>query len=141
MYGLRTRWLRILIVSLAGWLYMTGTAAAQLVPDVSNPTGVTFTASADHATIDSYELDILRPDGTVLQTLNLGKPAPDVTQTCTAPINVQPVAFGVGYSVQVRAKAGTAVSANVASVNKFNRIPGGPSKVTIKGDPAEAANF
>lgn len=100
--------------------------------DVNNPSGVTFTASTDHATIDSYELDILRPDATVLQTLNLGKPTPDATQTCTAPLNVQPVAFGNGYSVQVRAKAGTAVSANAVSVNKFNRVPGSPSKVIAK---------
>jgi hypothetical protein len=100
--------------------------------DVNNPSGVTFTASADHATVDSYELDILRPDATVLQTLNLGKPTPDATQTCTAPLNVQPVAFGNGYSVQVRAKAGTAVSANALSLNKFNRVPGAPSKVIAK---------
>jgi hypothetical protein len=100
--------------------------------DVNNPSGVTFTASADHATVDSYELDILRPDNSVLQTLNLGKPTPDATQTCTAPLNVQPVAFGNGYSVQVRAKAGTAVSANAVSLNKFNRVPGAPSKVIAK---------
>jgi hypothetical protein len=100
--------------------------------DVNNPSGVTFTASADHATVDSYELDILRPDNSVLQTLNLGKPTPDATQTCTAPLNVQPVAFGNGYSVQVRAKAGTAVSANALSLNKFDRVPGAPSKVIAK---------
>lgn len=105
---------------------------AQTAPDVDNPSAVAFTPSADHATVDSYELDILRPDGTVLQTLNLGKPTPDATNTCTAPINVQPVAFGVGYSVRLRAKAGTAVSAYAASENKFNRVPGGPSKVVIK---------
>lgn len=102
------------------------------VADVTNPSGVTFTASVDHTAVDSYELDILRPDGTTLQTLNLGKPIPDATQTCTAPINVQPVGFGNGYSVQVRARAGTAVSVNSLSLNKFNRVPGAPSKVTVK---------
>lgn len=110
-------------------LFLPGVVSAQ---DVNNPSGVTFTASPDHATVDSYELDILRPDATVLQTLNLGKPTPDATQTCTAPLNVQPVAFGNGYSVQVRARAGTAVSANAVSVNKFNRVPGSPSKVIAK---------
>jgi hypothetical protein len=100
--------------------------------DVNNPSGVTFTASTDHATIDSYELDILRPDGTVLQTLNLGKPTPDATNTVTAPINVQPIAFASGYSVRVRAKAGTAVSDYTVSLNKFNRVPGAPTKVTVK---------
>jgi len=117
------------ILIVLGWPVV---AAAQTVPDVNNPSGVTFTASLDHVGLDSYELDILRPDATVLQTLNLGKPTPDATQTCTAPINVQPIAFGSGYSMQVRAKAGTALSANSVSVNKFNRVPGAPSKLIAK---------
>lgn len=100
--------------------------------DVNNPSALAFTASADHALVDSYEADILRPDGTVLQTLNLGKPTPDATSTITAPLNVQPIAFAVGYSVRVRAKAGTAVSDYALSANKFNRVPGAPSKLTLK---------
>ena len=106
--------------------------AMQTVPDVDNPSAVEFTASVDHANVDSYELDIQRPDGSVLQTLNLGKPAPDATGTIRANLNVQPIAFGNGYFVRVRAKAGTAVSAYATSVNKFNRVPGGPSKVEVK---------
>lgn len=105
---------------------------AQTVPDVRNPTGVAFTCSADHAAVSSYELDILKPDSTVLQTLNLGKPAADATNTCNAAINVQPIAFGVGYSMRVRAMAGTAASDYAVSVNKFDRVPGPPSKVTVK---------
>ena len=104
----------------------------QVPADVDNPSGVQWTASVDHATITSYELDILRPDSTVLQTINAGKPAPDASNTCTTSLNVQPVAFAVGYSVRVRAVAGTAFSAYSLSQNKFNRIPGGPSKVIIK---------
>jgi hypothetical protein len=100
--------------------------------DVDNPSAVQFTASSDHAAIDSYELDILRADGTVLQTLNLGKPTPDATNTVTAPINVQPVAFATGYSVRVRAKAGTSASDYAVSLNKFNRKPGAPSKAVVK---------
>lgn len=103
------------------------------LPDVSNPTAISFTPSVDHANIDSYELDILRPDGTVLQTLNIGKPAPDATNTCFAAINVQPVKFGVGYSVRLRALAGGAASDYVNSDNKFNRVPGAPSKVKVGG--------
>jgi hypothetical protein len=102
-------------------------------PDVKNPSAVVFTPSSDHATIDGYDLDILRPDGSVLQTLNLGKPTPDPnTGDCTAPLNVQPVAFGTGYSVQIRARAGAVSSDNSVSVNKFSRVPGGPGKVTVK---------
>jgi hypothetical protein len=123
---------RLVYLLAACALFLPTRALAQAPPDVNNPTGVTFTASADHATIDSYELDILRPDGTVLQTLNLGKPTPDATNTVTAPINVQPIAFAAGYSVRLRAKAGTAVSDYAVSQNKFNRVPGPPSKVTVK---------
>jgi hypothetical protein len=117
------------VLLLLGW---PSVAHAQLPPDVNNPSGVQFTASADHATIDGYELDILRPDGTVLQTLNLGKPTPDATTTCTAPVNVQPIAFASGYSMRVRAKAGTAASDYTVSQNKFNRVPGSPTKVIVK---------
>jgi hypothetical protein len=108
-------------------------AYAQTPPaDVDNPSGIVFTASADHANVDSYELDILRPDGSVLQTINIGKPTPDATQTCVAPLNVQPIAFGSGYSLRLRAKAGTAASDYTTSLNKFNRVPGGPSKLTAR---------
>lgn len=132
MRGLRTAWLRTLVVSIAGWFCMAGSAAAQSPADVNNPSAVQFTASTDHGLIDAYELDILRPDGTVLQTLNLGKPTPDATNTCTAPLNVQPIAFASGYTVRVRAKAGTAVSDYAIGQNKFNRVPGPPTKVTVK---------
>jgi hypothetical protein len=111
---------------------LPGDVAVMQAADVDNPSAVSFTVSADHALVSSYELDILRPDSTVLQTLNLGKPTPDAAGTATAPINVQPVAFGNGYSVRLRALAGTATSASVNSDNKFNRRPGGPSKVEIK---------
>lgn len=111
-------------------------ASAQTVPPITNPTAVQFTVSSDHALIDHYELDILRPDKTALQTLNLGKPTPDATGVCVAPLNVQPVAFGTGYSVQLRAVAigpdGPVSSANAPSDNTFDRKPGGPGKVTIK---------
>ena len=122
----------ILIGFVAGLLCMPSVAAAQSVPAVNNPSAVTFTASVDHAQVDSYELDILRPDGTVLQTLNLGKPTPDATSICTAPLNVQPIAFGSGYTVRLRAIAGTAHSDYAISLNSFNRVPGAPTKVTVK---------
>jgi len=119
------------IVCLLLSLFLAGASGAQPPADVRNPSSVTFEPSADHANITNYELDILRPDGTVLQTLNVGKPTP-VTNIITAPINVQPVAFGTGYSVRVRAIAGTAPSDYANSLNKFDRVPGGPSKVTVK---------
>jgi hypothetical protein len=123
--------MRLLLIGLLVSVGSVSRVSAQ-TPDVNNPSGVTFTASADHASLDSYELDILRPDGTVLQTLNLGKPTPDATNTCSSPMNVQPIAFGSGYSVRLRAKAGTAASDYAVSVNKFNRVPGAPSKLIAK---------
>jgi hypothetical protein len=74
----------------------------------------------------------------VLQTINVGKPAVNATDgSCTAAVNVQPIAFNAGYTMRVRAKAGTAASSNTVSVNKFNRVPGGPSKLLIKGPEPE----
>jgi hypothetical protein len=123
----------LLILLLFVFALSTLTLLAQTPADVNNPTSVEFVASVDHALIDSYELDILRPDGSVLQTLNLGKgvPAP-TTGVISAPINVQPVAFAVGYTVRIRAKAGSALSENAVSVNKFNRVPGKPSGLVVK---------
>jgi hypothetical protein len=100
-------------------------------PQVKNPSAVEFTPSIDHAVVTAYELDILRPDGSVLQTINLGKTEP-VDGVVKAALNVQPVAFGRDYSVRVRALVGTAASDYEVSVNKFERAPGGPSKITIK---------
>lgn len=121
-------------IAMAGPVRHGAVASAQSVPaDVDNPSAVQFSPSSDHATLDSYELDILRPDGSVLQTLNLGKPTPDANGVCTAPMNVQPVAFGKGYSVRIRALAGGAASGYAVSDNKFNRIPGAPTKVKIGG--------
>src|SRR6266545_7559063 len=114
---------RLLILVCVVWFALASAAVAQTVADVDNPRAIEFTPSIDDALVDSYELDILRPDGSVLQTINIGKPTPDATNTCTAPLNVQPVAFAVGYSVRVRAKAGTAVSEDAVSVNKFTRKP------------------
>lgn len=118
----------------------TCTLSSTPPPDVDNPSAVQFCPSPDHSTIDSYELDILRPDATVLQTLNLGKPTINATDgSCTASINVQPIAFGAGYTTRVRAKAATAVSTNTPALNKFNRVPGGPSRLINKEpEPLEA---
>ena len=113
-------------------LLLPAPASAQVPADVNNPSKVTFTVSSDHAAVTGYELDILRPDGSVLQTLNLGKPTPDGAGTVEAPLNVQPVTFGKGYAVQVRAVANEALSDNVVSENKFNSLPGGPAKVAVR---------
>lgn len=107
---------------------------------VTNPRGLTFTASADHLTIDGYSLDILRADSTVAATADLGKPTP-VTNVCTVTLNSQSLAFGNGYSVRVRARAATAVSDWALSVNTFNRVPGAPGRPTLTADVLAATQF
>lgn len=109
------------------------TVSAQTA-DVNNPGSLQFTASTDHATIDSYEMDVLKADGITVQLgpVNIGKPLPaTTTNLITTPINVMSVPFGAGYTVRVRAKAATAFSLYAISTNKFNRIPGPPSNAVL----------
>jgi hypothetical protein len=121
------------VVALIAFVIVPVTANAQ-TPNVKNPSAVEFIASPDHTALQSYEMDILRPDGTVLQTISLGKPVPAATTNLiTASLNVQPIAFGVGYSVRVRAvAAGPSVSEWTNSLNKFDRAPGPPSNAVVK---------
>ena len=77
-------------------------------------------------------MDILKSDGSLLQTLNIGKPTPDASNTISAALNVQPVAFGTNYSLQARACAGSVCSDNAPSLNKFDRKPGKPGGGTAK---------
>lgn len=123
------RTLRI-VLTLAG-LLVAPIAYAQAA-DVNNAQSVSWVVSPDHAQIDGYTVELLRPDGTTLQTLDAGKPICSATVPCVYALNVQPVAFGVGYTVRVRARAATAVSDWSVSVNKFNRVPGKPGVVTIQ---------
>lgn len=118
-----------LLSALALSLMMCPAAMAQTIADVDNPSGAVWTCSSDHAIIDGYSLDLLRPDGTVLQTLTFigtSKPTPNASNDCQVAINVQPIAFASGYSARVKAVAGTASSAYTASLNRFNRVPGRP---------------
>jgi len=107
-------------------------ARGQTQTNIRNPTGYEFTASTDHTLIDRYDLDILNAAGTVIQTLNIGKPTPNGTGLITGALNVQPITFGAGYSIQVRAIVGTVASDNAVSSNKFDRVPGKPGLPLLK---------
>jgi hypothetical protein len=98
---------------------------------VKNPTMLEFECP-DHALDDQHEFDIVRvSDGAVIQTLQLGDPAADATGLVRVSINVQPIAFGE-YVGRVRAVAGTLKSGNSADSNRWERVPGAPSRVAAK---------
>lgn len=123
------RTLRFVLI-VAALLALPAAAHAQSTT-TKNPTTVQFVVSTDHATVTSYELDLVRAsDNAVVQTLNLGKPSPDATNTAQVTINVQPIAFGTYYGV-MRSVAGSLKSANSAPSNQFERAPGAPSKVVF----------
>lgn len=122
---------KVIVMLALGLLSIGVIIYAQTTADVDNPTGVTFVASTDHAVIDGYDIDIVNPQGTVIQTINAGKPTPNASNIVTVPLNVQPIAFGDGYTVVVRARAGSVSSTGTVSVNKFNRKPTDVSNVTL----------
>lgn len=113
---------------IALFLLIATTASAQ----VKNPTQVLFKVSDDHSTVTSYEMDIKRvSDNAVIQTINLGKPAPDAQGNASAAINVQPVVFGT-YYVVLRAVAGTLKSDDSTPSNQWQRVPGKPSGAQVQ---------
>lgn len=113
-------------------------AAAQSAP-IQNPGTVIFTPSPDHATITSYKVELVNSSGTVIQTLDIGKPAP-CTASCPvgvavgeafAAINVQPITFG-SYTAVMRSVAGAVVGPPSPASDIWERAPGAPSKPKMK---------
>lgn len=121
----------ILVCLVFALLGLVATAAA--AQTIKNPTVATFTASADHATVDKYTIGYFSPGATSpVQTADLGKPTPDGTQTCTVTLNVMPLTFGAAYIAKIKAVAGTAESDWSEASNPFDRAPGRPSKPALK---------
>ena len=99
---------------------------------VNNPGTVTFTASVDHATVDSYVLGWFATGATSpLMEVNLAKPVPDATQTCTHTIDSRPLAFGT-YTVKIRAVAGAVTSEWSDPSNGAIRSPFPPTVPVVK---------
>lgn len=96
-----------------------------------NPTRVIFSCADNHDQHTSHEVDILRVDGTVLQTVILGTAPPDASGDVTLTINVQPIAFGT-YTVRVRAVAGGVKGADSLPSNVWDRVPGAPGKPKVQ---------
>lgn len=110
-----------------------GPAHAQTTP-IKNPRQLAFTSS-DHALVDRYEIDVLKLDGSVVQTLTVQKADTSVdsaTGDILVSLNVQPIAFGQ-YQFRVRAVAGTVSSDNSANSDTWERAPGQPGKPAVKG--------
>jgi hypothetical protein len=106
-------------------------AMLQAVPNVKNPTAVSFKC-VDHDRDTGHDILIVdNATGTTLQTIAGGDPALDVNGDVTIPLNVQPVAFGT-YHIKVRVLAGALSSDLSTPSNVWERVPGAPSKPVVK---------
>ncbi len=120
---------RLLLV--LGFSFGVSIVAAQT--RVVNPNALIFIPSVDHATLTSYEADIVNSSGAIVQTISLGKPVPNSNNEITVPLNVQPVSFGT-YTIRVRSMGvDAATKAPISGVpstatEQWDRSPGPPSK-------------
>ena len=97
-----------------------------------NPTTAVWDESSDHATIDTYAMDIVRRiDDVVLRTLDLGLGTLVAGATRTATFNVMPIEFGTYYCV-LRAVGAGIESDNSDPSNDWDRAPGRPSSATVQ---------
>jgi hypothetical protein len=121
-------------VILAGLVFaLLGFAATAAAQNVRNPSVAQWTASLDHQAVTSYVIAFYLPGATdPVQEVDLGKPTPDGTQTCSAAINTMPLTFGVGYIAKMKAVAGGIASEWSLPSNAFDRVPGPPSKAVVK---------
>lgn len=121
-------------------LLLATSAAAQAPPEcqlpasgnVANPSRVCFEASPDHDSIDSYALDLYSADGTLVNTLDMGKPGATTTADGSRwvvwnNLNVMPTTFGNGYFARARSIANGATGPDSEDSNAWDRVPGPPS--------------
>lgn len=115
-------------------------AVAAQVPPVKNPrtviipcddTSTTNLTCADAKQVTSYEVDIVRTDGSVLQTLNVPAVPPNASNEVRLAVNVQPTAFGT-YTFVVRAIAAGVETDNSPASDPWTRAPGTPGKPLVQ---------
>lgn len=101
---------------------------------VVNPTTVTFTASVDHADISSYAIGYFAAGATApVQEVDLGKPTPGTGGVISVGIVVKPLGWVTGYTVRVKAVAGSGIVSEWSSdSNPFSRQPGKPGGPVVK---------
>ena len=115
------------------FLYFAAVFCLLAVPvsaQVKNPTILTFTsADHNHPQATGYEIDIVKPDGTIVQTITVPKASTTVNSagSVVVAINVQPVAFGL-YTFVSRLMASAIKSPNSPPSDQWERTPGAPSK-------------
>jgi hypothetical protein len=104
-----------------------------VVASLASGQTVTFTASADHATIDRYVLGWFAAGATAPQIeVDLGKPCTaDLTVPCSKLLDAKPLAFGT-YTVKVRAVAGAVTSIWSDPSNTWTRLPLPPGAPAVK---------
>ena len=104
---------------------------ASALAQVKNPTIVEVASCPDHDQDTGHEIDIVRTDGTVLQTIQAGDPPSGGGGLVSFSINVQPVTFG-SYTFVVRATATGVSSPDSPASDVWQRSPGSPSKPVAK---------
>lgn len=119
----------VILALMAGF---AATAIALQTGNVRNPSAIEFTPSADHAQIDSYQVEWVNSSDTVVATISVGKPTVGTGNLITTTVSVQSLPFGINYYAKIYAVAGSARSDAAISVNKFDRVPGPPSNGKVK---------
>lgn len=97
---------------------------------IKNPSALAFTCP-DHALDNQHEIDIVRADGTVVQTILGGDPPLNAAGEVVVPVNLQPIAFGT-YTFVARAVSGTSKSDNSAPSATWERAPGKPTNLIVR---------
>lgn len=134
--------MRAVLIAIALVLASSSLAVAQNPgPPIKNPRQLAFTASTDHDQVTAYSVGFFLPGALdPVQTADLGKPTPDIEKDCPSPspcimvtINTRPLAFGSGYVAKVKAFIGTALASEWSLPSEtFDRVPGPPSKLTVR---------
>jgi hypothetical protein len=125
-----------LVIGLAlAMLAISATPSFAQVPPVKNPVGIAFD-SPDHANaaVTGYMVEIVKTDGSVLQTLQIQKSNTTVRVSdgkVVVTINVQPITFGT-YTFRAFTVAGTVFSVPSPLSDPWERVAGSPSKPIVQ---------
>jgi hypothetical protein len=123
------KFLLSVIITALIWVLLPSLVSAQT--PVKNPTLVIVPACPDHDQDTGHEIEILTPQGSSVQVLQVGDPPREPNGEVRFQVNVQPIKFGQ-YVVVVRATAGAVKSDNSPPSDAWERVPGAPSKPAVQ---------